>query len=888
MGSPRMSTVAKSARPEASESETSTGPPANWESVAPRVTAYLRALGIRDPLDIERLAARVHARLDATQAVPSAKGPTETAIEETGALLDDWITAEVGIESDRNTLLTARAAVLSGTVRGWAQRWSGVSGERVAARIRAASVQPVPEAAPLTMEPQPIRLLWRTVRTSLARFLLRIIHQRRRKPTKPRTDTKPAPAIPRRAAHFHRRATYFSLVLLTTVGAIGLLGWAFLDNGLTPLELALLILYAILILWISASFWTATIGFAMLLTGRDNHSIAKHEAPRAAAAPDLPSFKTALVMPVYNEDPERVFAGLRAIYQSLAETGQQDAFEVFILSDTRDPDIWVQEELQWRRWCLELGHPQMVFYRNRVENTSRKSGNLADFCKRWGGRYRYMIVLDADSLMSGSTIVEMVARMERNPHVALIQVPPVPVNHTSLFARMIQFAGGLYGRMFAAGLSYWQLGTSNYWGHNAIIRVKPFADHCGLPTLTGPEPFGGEILSHDFVEAALLRRAGWEVWLAYDLGGSYEEVPPTLIDYAKRDRRWCQGNLQHSRLVSAFGFRPISRIHFAMGVMSYAASPLWLIFLVLTGLQAYIQSLHIPVYFFANSLLPVWPTSYTVEMTTVLWVTLAMLFLPKLLALALLGIKRGLGAQFGGLPKAGASVLIESLFSVLLAPILMLFQSKFVLAILLRKAVGWPPQQRGDHQTGLAEAMGAHWIHTMVAIIAGTLSYIYVPDFFWWFTPVLAGLVLAVPVSMFTSRTSLGKKARAAGLFLTPEETHQPHVLQLLAANRAAPAPPLCATGVSGSPWYRAVVDPCAWALHMSLLPQETPSRRRLHYLQGLIFQLQDEGPDSLTPGEKRALLSHRDGLYELHTLLWSAPSCPGLAPSAAVLPKAS
>jgi len=288
------------------------------------------------------------------------------------------------------------------------------------------------------------------------------------------------------------------------------------------------------------------------------------------------------------------------------------------------------------------------------------------------------------------------------------------------------------------------------------------------------------------------------------------------------------------------------------------------------------QSVREPVYFFANSLFPVWPTSYTVEMTTVLWVTLAMLFLPKLLALALLGFRPELAKRFGGLGRAAASVLIESLFSVLLAPVLMLFQSKFVIAILLRKAVGWPAQQRGDHQTGLAEAVGAHWTHTLLALITGILSYLYVPDFFWWFTPVLAGLGLAIPVSIITSRISVGQGARAAGVFLTPEESDQPRVLKLLAENLDGPARPSCEPSViAGSAWYRAVADPCAWALHMSLLPAESPSRRRRHYLEGLIFQLQDDGPESLSAAEKRVLLSHRDGLQELHTLLWSAPDFP-------------
>ncbi len=694
---------------------------------------------------------------------------------------------------------------------------------------------------------------------------------------------KPASA-PQRTDSIFRRVIFFSLVLLTTLGAMSLLSGVFQEGGITLLEFLLLLLYAILILWISASFWTAAIGFIRLL-GRGDRPAARGPPVRDAGCVSAGRFKTALVMPVYNEDPERVFAGLRAINQSLEETGQAEDFEIFVLSDTRDPDIWVEEELQWRKWAVEQGRPERIFYRNRVENTSRKSGNLADFCRQWGGRYRYMIVLDADSLMSGSTLVEMVARMERHPDVALIQVPPVPVNRVSLFARVLQFAGSLYGSIFVAGLSYWQGDTSNYWGHNAIIRVKAFADHCGLPELSGSEPFGGEILSHDFVEAALLRRAGWKVWLADDLDGSYEEIPPTLIDYAKRDRRWCQGNLQHARLVLAGGFKPLNRVHLAMGVMSYLASPLWLLFLLLTGVQAYLNSLDVPVYFVGDYLLPIWPVSYVVEMTTVLWVTLAMLFLPKLFALILLAVRPRLGAAYGGLPRAALSVLFESLLSVLYAPVLMLFQSKFVASILLRKVVGWPPQQRGDHQTGLTEALGAHGGQSLLAVGAGLLTYYYVPAFFWWFTPVLAGLLLAIPVSMATSRVWLGKGARSLGLFLTPEESAPPRVLQILNEKIAETGSALCSaqsgagesgTGeMTGDLWYRAVIDPCAYSLHAALLPEEIPNRRRRHYLEGLIFQLQDEGPNSLSAAEKRVLLSHRDGLEELHLLLWSAPVGP-------------
>ncbi len=677
------------------------------------------------------------------------------------------------------------------------------------------------------------------------------------------------------ARHFHR-VIYFVLVVVTTLFTLSLLSVAIQDDGISLLELVLLLLYAILMFWISGSFWTAAIGFARLMLRRNRDgahvsdaAITEHPGREGS------DFKVALVMPVYNEDPARVFAGLRAMHTSLVETGRETGFEIFVLSDTRDPDTWIQEEMLWRRWVEELGQPARLFYRNRAENTARKSGNLADFCRNWGGRYRYMIVLDADSIMSGETMIEMVRRMEADPHLALLQVPPVAVNRSSFFARMLQFAGSLYGRMFAAGLSFWQQNTANFWGHNAILRVRPFADHCGLPKLPGNEPFGGDILSHDFVEAALLARAGWKVQLADDLGGSYEEIPPTLIDYAKRDRRWCQGNLQHARLILARGFKSLSRIHFAMGVMSYAASPLWLLFLIATGVEAYFISLKVPVYFFGHNMLPIWPESYVVEMTTVLMVTLAILFLPKVLALILLARDRNEARRFGGLPKASLSVLIESLLSVLLAPVLMLFQSKFVAAILLRTTVGWPAQQRGDHQTGFGEAVRAHGLHTLIAFAVGYIAYVHVPDFFWWFTPVLAGLALSIPISILTSRTSLGLLAKNAGIFLTPAETEEPRVLRLLDEQQASPLTPACAIASMKPLWTKAMMQPCAYALHDSLLRDEPYSRRRRHVLEGLVFQLQDEGVDSLSMQEQRALIAHREGLHLLHTRLWAVADAP-------------
>jgi membrane glycosyltransferase len=673
-----------------------------------------------------------------------------------------------------------------------------------------------------------------------------------------------------------RRWLFLGLVVITTLIALGLLTSVFLTDGISPLELFLLILYAVLFAWICASFWTATIGFIICVLRRDSHAIAttlSKDRPQRMAGP-MP--RTAIVMPIYNEDPARVFAGLRAIYQNLSETGQSEQFDFFILSDTRDPDIWIEEEIRWYRMCLDFGAQGRLFYRNRTENIGRKSGNIADFCKHWGERYRYMVVLDADSVMSGAALVEMVRLMERNPKVALIQVPPVPVNRESLFARILQFASRLYGGMFTAGLNFWQLGEGNYWGHNAIIRVKPFVEHCGLPKLPGKEPFGGEILSHDFVEAGLLCKAGWEVWLAYDLGGSYEEIPPTLIDYAKRDRRWCQGNLQHTRLVLAHGWHPVTRAHLLMGVMSYLASPLWLVFLIVTGLEAFVQASAEPVYFFGERLFPVWPVSYTVQMTTVLIVTLAMLFLPKLLGLLLLLREAELREAFGGFAKASVSVVLESLFSMLLAPVLMLFQSKFVLAILFRRTIGWPPQQRGDHLTGLKEAVLAHSGQTLLGIVIGVVAYQRIPNFFWWFVPVLLGLLMAIPLSMLSSSLRLGRQAKKLGLFLTAEETQLPRVLQLLGDNLRGERE--AADGGAGRV-RQAIVEPFTSALHTAMLPPRSVSKRRRHYLEGLVYQLLEEGLESLSATEKRELLSDQEILARLHTMAWSHPHLGVLSP---------
>ncbi len=577
-----------------------------------------------------------------------------------------------------------------------------------------------------------------------------------------------------------RRSVYYTLTIATTLMAIALVSKPFLTHPLTLLEFILLLLFGILIFGVSLSFWSAVIGFLTIVVGGDRCKITRLCALDQHATDAFPSqLRIALVMPICNEEPHRVFAGLSATYQSLRETPYSDAFEVFVLSDTRDPALRLAEEQAWYQMRQNFNASDRIFYRNRLKNSGRKSGNIAEFCQRWGGRYDYLIMLDADSLMAGDTLIKLVKIMAKRPKIAILQTAPLAVNQQSLFGRIMQFSTSFYGLIYSAGAAFWQLAESNYWGHNAIIRTRAFAAHGSLPHLPGTEPLGGEILSHDFVEAALLREAGWEIWLAYDLTGSYEEIPPNLIDYAKRDRRWCQGNLQHMWLLGAKHFSLISRLHFLMGIMAYLASPLWLLFLMITGFEAYHYGLLLPTYFIGDNPLPVWPISYSLELMALLLVTLGMLFIPKILSLLLLLGQPKKMTQYGGYLPATLSLLLECIFSTLIAPTLMIERTRFVFAILAKRSIGWPTQERVGHRLRLAEASKAHGNQTLLGVVAAWVVYLYLPNFFWWFFPVIMGLVVSIPLSIILSSNYWGTLAKKARLFLTPEETQPSRLLTL-------------------------------------------------------------------------------------------------------------
>jgi membrane glycosyltransferase len=588
-----------------------------------------------------------------------------------------------------------------------------------------------------------------------------------------------------RRAAFRRRALFFTLTLLTAGAATGMMCDILAANGLSDLERVGLVLFYVLFVWITGAFWTALAGFVIRLRGGDPLTL----RPEALAGRPLAG-RTAIIMPIYNEDTARVMAGLDVTWSSLARLPEQAAFDLFILSDTRKLDMAAAEEAAWRKLSARHHARGRIFYRRRAENLGRKAGNIADFVRAWGGAYDYAIVLDADSIMSGEALVNLARLMDANPQAGIIQALPLPAGRETLFARLIQFAARLSSPMLASGLAWWQLGESNYWGHNAILRLKPFAAFCDLPRLPGSPPLGGEILSHDFVEAAFMRRAGFQVFLVPDDSGSWEEVPSNIIDYAARDRRWAQGNLQHLGLLPMRGLHWLSRVHLITGVLSYATSPLWLLVLLLSSIVVILDAIHGHQYFTPHTytLFPTWPKYRDGEIAALLSITVAVLFLPKFFGALLAAKDARLRRGFGGAPRLFASLGLEQLFSILLAPAMMLFHTTFVVTTLAGKPVAWHAQERGDRGIGVLEALLRHKWHLVVGLAWGAVILAFAPRYIWWLLPVLAGMVLAVPLTVVTSRTGAGLWLRKHRLLLTPEETEPPAELTALSARLAAGA----------------------------------------------------------------------------------------------------
>lgn len=653
---------------------------------------------------------------------------------------------------------------------------------------------------------------------------------------------KPLRAWPRR-----REGLRIWLARLVAFGGAAAAAWlgfqqmriAFGDDP-TPMQLALLALFVPTFAWVGFSFFGALAGIF---------------APRPRSLDITGQARLVVVMPLYHEDAAASLGLLAAMAREIADEGMAARTEIFVLSDSRDPAVAVAETQAVA--AARKFSPLPIWYRRRRDNLDRKSGNIAEFIRRWGGRYDQMVVLDADSIMSGATIRELSLRMEADPQLGLIQTMPVLVGGETIFARLTQFAGRVYGPMIARGVAAWSGNVGNFWGHNAIIRIPAFAESCGLPHLPGKPPFGGTILSHDFVEAAALCRAGWKVRLDHDLRGSFEGCPPTLLDMAARERRWAQGNLQHSLLLGMRGMRAISRAHFIIGILGFVMSPLWLALIAVGLILSATVLLSTPEYFpNAYQMFPIWPVFDSRRMLWLFIAAMGMLLLPRLLS-TLRAWWRPLARNSGGRARIFASALFETLLSALIAPVQMLTQTRQIYEILRGQDSGWQAQVRAGSMPGWRVVLARHLPH--VAVGLGTLAVLayFSPWQLVWLSPILAGLILSPLTSRYSASPVFGRWARMRGLLVTPEERDPPVILsQAMAIARQLPRPErsaatLAALGVDAQMRMR----------HIAMLPPPDPrpaSQRLDHITAAAKIEAagdQAEALDFLNPAETDALL---------------------------------
>ena len=663
----------------------------------------------------------------------------------------------------------------------------------------------------------------------------------------------PAPKIPSPNIMLRRLFVFTTTALLSMLAAYEMYQ-VLAVGGLTTLEAAILVLFVILFAWIAFSF-ASTLGGLLALLRRQTRSL---DIDPDAPLPTVTT-RTALLLPTYNEPPDRVMSRVQAVAESVAQTSSGLRFDVFILSDTTDPDVFIAEEAAYLALRTRLGASN-IYYRHRPKNDAKKAGNIAEWVRRFGSAYEQMIVLDADSLMTGDTLVRLVAAMEQNPKVGLIQTFPVMVNAVTPFARVQQFAGRLYGPLIAYGLAWWHGGDSNYWGHNAVIRTRAFADCGGLPVLSGPRPIGGHILSHDFVEAALMRRGGWAIHMAPALGGSFEESPPSLTEYAARDRRWCQGNLQHTGVLPARGLYWLSRLHLLTGIGSYIAAPLWLMFLligILISLQAqFIRPEYFPKTF---TLYPQWPAQDPVRAAYVFAATMGLLLAPKFIGyLAMLG-DRSMRRGFGGAMRAFASMIAEVVISGLIAPVMMLIQSSSVAGILMGRDSGWNVQRRDDGSLPLRDVARRYGWHTAFGLVLALAAYGVSFSLFAWMTPVIAGLLLAIPLAQWSANPAAGRSLRRMKLLLVPEENRPPDIL--LRAN-ALVETFAAESGTKGA-FATLFSDPALVTAHRALLG--APAERKRGEIDAALVIGLAKLDDCVSLSEADAMLNGREKMAVLN-----------------------
>jgi membrane glycosyltransferase len=562
-----------------------------------------------------------------------------------------------------------------------------------------------------------------------------------------------------------RRMLFAGLVTATMAALLWLMATVLSAGNFGIVKIAILALFAMTLPWTVIGFWNATIGYLIMHFAAD---------PIAAVIPVAASIRgdekvtasTAILLCIRNELPERLVRNLEPMMGELVAAGIADRFHVYILSDTDDAEIAVQEGAHFGALASRWNGRIALAYRKRAINTGFKAGNIRDFCEHHGGHHDFALILDADSFMTAEGILRLVRIMQADANLGILQSLVVGLPSTSAFARIFQFGMRLGMRSYTIGSAWWQGDCGPYWGHNAVLRLAPFIAHCRLPVLPKKAMVGGHVLSHDQIEAALMRRAGYEVRVLPEEGFSWEENPPSLIEFIRRDLRWCQGNMQYWHFLDLPGLKLVSRCQLAFAILMFLGSPAWIGMLIIGTL--------------ALALTPTATQFIRPDRgMALLIVILVMWFAPKIATAANVLARSDLRRAFGGTARFLASVVTETIFFILLSPIMWVGHTMFLAGLPFGRTIGWIGQARNNHSVSVAMALRSLCVHTALGCGVIALLTATHPAAIPYALLLAGGLVLAIPFAVITAWPAVGTTLARIGVGRLPEET--------------APLPALCA-----------------------------------------------------------------------------------------------
>ena len=576
-----------------------------------------------------------------------------------------------------------------------------------------------------------------------------------------------------------RRALFAALVGASLLGLLWLAAVALSGNGFDALDGIILTLFAITLPWSVIGFWNAIIGFLLMRFSRDPIVSVLPAAGRVRGDEPIAS-STAILVCIRNEGPERVVRNLEPMIGGLVATAFADRFHVYILSDTNDAAIAASEEKQFGALAAAWQGRLAITYRRRTDNTAFKAGNIRDFCERWGALHEFAITLDADSVMTAEAALRLVRVIQVDPKLGILQGLVVGMPSTSAFARIFQFGMRLGMRSYTIGSAWWQGDCGPYWGHNAVIRLAPFIAHCHLPPREGGGALGGHILSHDQLEAVLMRRAGYEVRVLPEEDLGWEENPTTLLEFIRRDLRWCQGNMQYWPYIVLPGLKLVSRYQLVLWVLMFLSSPAWIGLLVVGTVSVALKG---P----ANFIRPD-------AGMALFFIVLIMWFAPKIATVTDILTRAEARRAFGGTARLLTSVAMETVFFLLLSPIMWFGHTVFLGGLLVfGRAIGWVGQTRDDHAVPLTLAIRKLWPQTALGLACLGAVAFTAPAAIPYVFLLAGGLALSIPLAVITASPTVGRVLLRVGLGRLPEETAPPPILRTLAlpALKAAAERPL-------------------------------------------------------------------------------------------------